>query len=75
MKKKLPGFNKKNFLVVGGTGFIGFHIIKEAKKRKFNVHSISLHSPKTYRYHRGVKYIHVDISNFQNLKKKLNILF
>lgn len=61
----------KKVLVVGGTGFIGFHIIKEAKKRKFKVHSISLHSPKIYRHHKGVKYIQADISNFESLKKKL----
>ena len=36
MKKKLPGYNEK-ILVVGGTGFLGFHIIKEAKKRKLSV--------------------------------------
>jgi len=40
----------KKVLVVGGTGFIGFHIIKEAKKRKFSVYSISLNRPKNYRY-------------------------
>lgn len=61
----------KKILVVGGTGFIGFHVIKEAKKRKFKVYSISLHSPKIYRFHKGVKYIQVDISNFESLKKKL----
>jgi nucleoside-diphosphate-sugar epimerase len=72
MKKKLPGYNKKKILVVGGTGFLGFHIIKEAKKRKLSVHSISLHSPKPHRHHKDVKYIHLDISNFQSLKKKLN---
>lgn len=61
----------KKILVVGGTGFIGFHVIKEAKKRKFNIYSISLHNPKTTRFHKGVKYIKVDTSNFEGLKKKL----
>ena len=36
----------KKLLVVGGTGFIGYHIIKEAKKRKWNITSISLSKPK-----------------------------
>ena len=70
MKKKLPGYNKKKILVIGGTGFIGFHVIKEAKKRKLSVHSISLHSPKPYRHHKGVKYIHLDISNFQRFSHR-----
>ena len=39
----------KNLLVVGGTGFIGFHIIKKAKKKKFTISSISLHNPKKHR--------------------------
>ena len=27
----------KNLLVIGGTGFIGYHVIKEAKKRDFKI--------------------------------------
>ena len=36
----------KNLLVIGGTGFIGYHVIKEAKKRDFKIFSISLNKPK-----------------------------
>ena len=36
----------RRMLVIGGTGFIGFHVVKEAKKRGFDIHSISLNSPK-----------------------------
>ena len=39
----------KKLLVVGGTGFIGYHVIKEAKKRKWNITSISLSKPKKKR--------------------------
>ena len=35
----------KKILVIGGTGFIGYHVIKEAIKRKWKVTSISLHKP------------------------------
>ena len=45
MKKKLPGLNEK-ILVVGGTGFIGYILLKRLKKEISNVHSISLHNPK-----------------------------
>lgn len=62
----------KNLLVIGGTGFIGYHVIKEAKKRGFKVYSISLNHPKKKRFHKGVKYIKADITNYQQLKKKIN---
>ena len=62
----------KKLLVVGGTGFIGYHIIKEAKKRNFKVSSISKNKPKITRYLKEVKYIFVDFSNYNSLKKELN---
>ena len=46
----------RKLLVIGGTGFLGFHIIKEAKKRKWNVTSISLNKPKKKRFLQNVKY-------------------
>ncbi len=67
VKKKLP-----HLLVIGGTGFIGYHVIFAAKKRGWKVSSVSLHKPKTGRQIKGVKYLIVDIGNFNNLKKKLN---
>ena len=36
----------RTLLIVGGTGFIGYHILKEAKKRKYKITSISLNKPK-----------------------------
>tara|TARA_B100000575_G_scaffold294355_1_gene309740 strand:+ start:5387 stop:5533 length:147 start_codon:yes stop_codon:yes gene_type:complete len=38
--------SKKNILVLGGTGFIGYHILKKAKKLKWNLTSISKKYPK-----------------------------
>ncbi len=65
----------KSLLVVGGTGFIGHHIIKEAKKKNFSITSISLNKIKKKKFHKGVKYIRADISNIKNLKKKINKKF
>ena len=62
----------KKILVVGGTGFIGYHVIKEAKKRKWNVTSISLSKPKKKRFHKNVNYKQADIADFNSLKKKIN---
>ncbi len=65
----------KKLLVIGRTGFIGYHVIKEAQKRKINVYSVSLKKPKAKRYLKGVKYILGDISKYKILKKKLKINF
>ncbi len=62
----------KKLLVVGGTGFIGYHIIKEASKRNFKVYSISKNKPKILRRIKGVNYILVNYSNYNSLKKKLS---
>lgn len=62
---------QENVLVVGGTGFIGFHLIKYLKKRKFKqITSISTKRPKLIRKIKNVKYICIDVSK----KKKLNLL-
>ena len=42
----------KKLLVVGGTGFIGYHVIAEAKNRGWKVTSLSLGKPKSKRYHK-----------------------
>ena len=58
-------------LVVGGTGFIGYHVIKEAIRRKWKVTSVSLNKPKQIRRLRNVNYIQVNTINLNKLKKKL----
>ena len=65
-KKKKP-----HLLVAGGTGFIGYHLILAAKKKNWKVSSISLSQPKKYRYVDGVCYLTIDITNFNQLKKKI----
>ena len=62
---------KNRLLVVGGTGFIGFHLILCAKKRGWKVSSISLNKPKKNRHIFGVNYLKIDITNLKELKKKL----
>ena len=58
-------------LVVGGTGFLGFHIIKKAKKKNWKITSISLKKPTKKRFHKNVKYIFANVENFKHLKKNL----
>ena len=67
--------SKKKILIVGGTGFIGYHLAKNSLKRKWNVTSISSKKPKKKRYLKKVKYIRCDIRNKNLLKKKINKKF
>ena len=60
----------KKLLVVGGTGFIGYHVITEAKRRGWKITSISLGKPKSKRFHKNIKYIQVDLKDYKKLKKK-----
>jgi nucleoside-diphosphate-sugar epimerase len=66
------GKMRKKLLVVGGTGFIGFHILKKGKKLGYNLTSISLNKPKKERYLSGIKYLNLDISKKKELKKIKN---
>ena len=61
---------KKNILIVGGTGFIGYHLAKRCLKLNWNVTSISTKKPIHKRYLKNVNYIVSDITK----KKKLNYL-
>jgi len=58
-----------NILIIGGTGFIGYHLAKESLKRGWRVTSISSKSPKKIRYLSKVKYIKCDITKKKSLKK------
>lgn len=61
----------KKVLIIGGTGFLGFHTAKLFVKKKFRVISLSRSKPKKLRLIKNIKYVFCDISN----KKKLfNIL-
>ena len=64
----------KNILIVGGTGFIGNHLIEKLIKLKtFKVFSISKKIKTTYK-NKKVKYINTDVCNIRLLKKKLKNL-
>ena len=63
---------KKKILILGGTGFIGYHLAKESLKRGFDVTSISKNNPTKKRYLKNVNYLTVDISKKTLIKKKIN---
>jgi nucleoside-diphosphate-sugar epimerase len=61
----------KKILIVGGTGFIGYHLAKKSLLKKWNVTSVSLNLPQKQRYLKKVNYIMCDISKKKNVTKSL----
>jgi len=66
---------KNKILIIGGTGFIGYHLAKKLLKKGWQVTSISTNRPKKIRYLPEVKYIICDIANKNSLKKKIKKTF
>ncbi len=62
---------RPKILIIGGTGFIGYHVARIALKKRWHVTSISLNKPKKYRLFSKVNYIKVNIANLGDLKKKV----
>lgn len=62
----------KKILIIGGTGFLGYHLAKHCLKKNFKVTSISINFPKKNRFLKKVRYIKCDISNKKLLEKKLD---
>ena len=58
---------KTKIIIIGGTGFVGFHLAKFLLKKNYKVISVSRNKPKKIRFLKKVKYIRADIV----LKKKL----
>ena len=61
----------KKILVIGGTGFIGYHLLKRTLKNKWISHSLSLQKPIKKRFLKNVKYLICDITKKKKLIKKL----
>ena len=62
-------------LILGGTGFIGYHLAKEALRRGFKVSSVSKNKPIKKRFLKNVNYIIADISKNNSIKKKIKKYF
>lgn len=58
---------KKKILIVGGTGFLGFHLCKFFIKKNWKVLSLSLRPPVVSRKLNKVKYFYGDISNIDKI--------
>ena len=62
---------KEKILVIGGTGFIGSHVLKNLSKKKFILFSLSKKKKTNLKKIKNVKYIFKDITKI-NLLKKIN---
>ena len=59
-------------LVIGGTGFIGHHLLKATKKECWNVTSVSLNPPEENEYIKNVRYLHFDLTDLNLTNYFLN---
>ncbi len=62
---------KKKILIIGGSGFIGYHLAKRCLDYKWNVTSISSKKPNIIRKLKKVNYTICDISKINKIKKIL----
>ena len=61
----------KKILIIGATGFIGYHLAKFCLKKKYKVFSISRSKPSKKRRLNKIKYLYVDIAKKKLLEKKI----
>ena len=66
---------KKNILIVGGSGFIGYHLAKKSLNKGWKVTSISSKFPPKKRCLSKVKYLLCDITNKRLLRKTIKKSF
>ena len=52
--------NYPNLLVLGGTGFIGRHLIETVVGKNWDVTSVSLNIPEPCKQESGVRYLSMD---------------
>ena len=66
--------NVPRILVIGGTGFIGYHLLKSVQQKGWEITSVSLNPPLDERFVDNVRYLHFNITE-QTLVKKQELDF
>ena len=62
---------KKKILIIGGTGFLGYHLAKKCLLKKWDVTSVSTNIPQKKRFLVNVKYLILDITKKKLISKKI----
>ncbi len=62
---------KKKILIIGGTGFLGYHLSKNCLEKGWNVTSISKKKPTFKRHLKKVIYLNFDITKKKILEKNI----
>ena len=63
--------NVPHILVIGGTGFIGHHLLRATQRKGWQITSVSLNPPSKERFVDSVRYLHFDLSDRSLVKKHL----
>ena len=64
--------NTPHLLVIGGTGFIGHHLLKSVQKKGWQMTSVSLNPPTEERFVDCVRYLRFDMTDQTLVKKNLS---
>jgi len=64
--------NTPHLLVIGGTGFIGHHLLRASHQRGWQITSVSLNPPSSERFVEGVRYLHFNLSDCGLVKSNLD---
>ncbi len=67
----MEALNTPHLLVIGGTGFIGHHLLKTANNKCWQTTSVSVNSPTEERFVDGVHYLHFNMTDYNLVKKNL----
>jgi len=59
-------------LVVGGSGFIGQHVVEFAARKGWHVTSLSIGQNYALNLEKGVSYLSADLTNLEHLREKLD---
>ena len=62
---------RTKLLVVGGTGFIGHHLLKTVREKGWETTSVSLHKPSELRFVEGTKYFQLNLCDKERVKRCL----
>ena len=64
---------KKKILVSGGTGFIGYHIVKKCIALKWSVAILSSRKPNKLRYIKNVEYIRCNVTKKKDIQLNFDL--